>query len=182
MMPPMELVMTALVDILQNTPWWVFVLFVVLLVLGAQALRPRTISLWRLLVIPAVFIAWGVASLVQQLTQSSSYLVADWLVGAALGAVLLWFAGRPIPIRTERPGVVGVAGSALPLARNMLIFFAKYGLGVAAAVNPAEREHLAIWGIAVSGMSSGYFLAWLAVFAVAYQRAPQRGQFAPQNR
>ncbi len=174
--------MTALLNILQNTPWWVFVLFVALLVLGAQALRPRTISLWRLLVIPALFIAWGVVSLVQQVTQSSSYLVADWLVGAALGATLLWFTGRSIPIQIERAGVVGVAGSALPLARNMLIFFAKYGLGVAAALNPAERQHLAIWDIAVSGISAGYFLAWLAIFAIAYQCASQREQFAPQNR
>jgi len=175
------MVMPPLLNILLNTPWWVFVLFVVLLVFGVRAFRPRSISVWRSLVIPGVFIAWGAVSLIQQMPQSSSYLLADWLVGGVIGAALLWLTGRPMAMRIERAGIVTVAGSPLPLVRNMLIFFAKYGLAVAAARNPAERAHLAIWDVAVSGTSAGYFLAWLAVFVIAYRRASQREQFAPRN-
>ena len=101
--------------------------------------------------------------------------------GGVIGAALLWLTGRPMAMRIERAGIVTVAGSPLPLVRNMLIFFTKYGLAVAAARNPAERAHLAIWDVAVSGTSAGYFLAWLAVFVIAYRRASQREQFAPQN-
>jgi len=173
--------MTALLNILHNTPWWVFVLFAVLLLLGAQALRTRTIPVWRLLVVPTVFIGWGVIGLIQQTTQSTPYLVADWLIGATIGAAFLWLTGRSLAVQIERDDVVSVAGSALPLVRNMAIFIAKYGLGVAAALNPAARQSLAVWDIAVSGLSAGYFLAWLVIFALAYQRAPQHEQFAAQN-
>src|SRR5712671_1455605 len=116
------MVMPPLLNILLNTPWWVFVLFVVLLVFGVRAFRPRSISVWRSLVIPGVFIAWGAVSLIQQMTQSSSYLLADWLVGGVIGAALLWLTGRPMAMRIERAGIVTVAGSPLPLVRNMLIF------------------------------------------------------------
>jgi hypothetical protein len=45
-------------NMMQNTPIWVFVLFALLLVLGFQSLKPRTLPLWRLLIVPAVFIGW----------------------------------------------------------------------------------------------------------------------------
>ena len=88
--------MPPLLNILLNTPWWVFVLFVVLLVFGVRAFRPRSISVWRSLVIPGVFIAWGAVSLIQQMTQSSSYLLADWLVGGVIGAQFGTRAGQKI--------------------------------------------------------------------------------------
>jgi hypothetical protein len=53
----------AVIGILLHTPWWVFVVFALLLALGIQALRPRVVSAWRLLVTPGIFIAWGLVSL-----------------------------------------------------------------------------------------------------------------------
>jgi hypothetical protein len=58
----------------------------------------------------------------------------------------------------------------LPLIRNVLIYSAKYGLGVAVAIAPASKPDLAVWDIAVSGASAGYFLGWLLQFASAYRR------------
>jgi hypothetical protein len=74
--------MTQIVNILLNTPWWVFALFVMLVLLGVQALRPRTIPVWRLLITPGVFIVWGVISLILQPSVSSSFLWLDWPVGS----------------------------------------------------------------------------------------------------
>lgn len=56
--------MPNILNMLQNTPWWAFVLLALLIVLGIQALRPRTIAVWRLLIVPAAFIVWGLISLV----------------------------------------------------------------------------------------------------------------------
>ena len=36
--------------ILQNSPWWVFVVFATLTVQGIQALRTRTLPIWRALI------------------------------------------------------------------------------------------------------------------------------------
>jgi hypothetical protein len=166
---PMEAAMPA---ILLNTPWWVFALFAGLLVLGMQGLQPRVVPLWRLLVTPAVFIAWGLGSLALQLTVSSPLFLLDWLIAAAIGGALAWLTVRPEQMRRE-PAGVALPGSGLPLMRNMLIFAAKYGLAVAAVLDPAQREQFALWDVAVSGASAGYFLGWLVVLARAYRRTPR---------
>lgn len=169
--------MNQILNILLNTPWWAFVLFVALMIFGVQALRPRTVPVWRLLITPAVFIGWGVISLV---LQSSPLLILNWLLPAAVGYGLMRITSRQGEIRLDRTGSVTITGSVLPLARNLLIFAAKYALAAAAAIDPAQRQHLAFWDIAVSGASAGYFLGWLARIALEYQRV--RSDFVAQGR
>jgi hypothetical protein len=133
--------MPSITNILLNTPLWVFGLLAVLTWLGVQALQARTLPIWRVLATPAIFIAWGIASLVER-SLSSPILVADSL-----------------------------SGSAFPIIRNLLIFAVKYGLGVALVLAPAFRYELSLADTAVSGATAGYFLDWLARFAAIYQRA-----------
>jgi tellurite resistance protein TehA-like permease len=52
----------------------------------------------------------------------------------------------------------------------MTIFALKYGLAVAAATALAAPGTLAALDAAVSGASAGYFLGWLARFALVYRR------------
>jgi hypothetical protein len=169
-----------MIAILLHTPWWVFALFALLLALGIQALRPRVIPVWRLLVTPGLFIAWGIVSLLLRLTLSAPFILFDWALAAVVGAVLAWTTIRPDETRIE-PSGVAVPGSVLPLARNMLIFFAKYALTVAAVLAPAQQAQLALWDIAISGISAGFFLGWLARLGLANRRAP-RADLAVQSR
>jgi len=164
------LVGAIVVQVLVNTPWWVFALFSLLLALGLLALRPRVVPLWRLLVTPAVFIGWGLISLMLRFTPSSPLLAFDWVAAAAVGGVLARATISAEEIRVKPEGIA-VSGSALPLVRSMLIFFAKYGLSVAAVLVPAQQGNIAIWDIAVSGVSAGYFLGWLAILGLVYRRA-----------
>jgi hypothetical protein len=164
----MEALVSAIVmQVLVNTPWWVFALFFLLLALGLVALRPRVVPLWRLLVTPAVFIGWGLVSLMLRFTP---LLAFDWVVAAAVGGLLARATVSAAEIRVKAEGIA-VSGSALPLVRSMLIFFAKYGLSVAAVLVPAQQHNIAIWDIAVSGVSAGYFLGWLAILGLVYRRA-----------
>jgi hypothetical protein len=119
------------------------------------------------------FIGWGVTSLVIQST-SAPILVAHWSAAAVVGAAIAWTTSRFDSIKIDRvQRQVSRPGSASTLIRNLLIFSAKYGLGAAAAMMPAWRSDLALWDIAVSGASAGYFLGWLARLAQAYRRAAE---------
>jgi hypothetical protein len=109
---------------------------------------------------PAVFIGWGITSLV-----ASPLLLVDWSVTALIGAAIAWITSDHIKIDHAR---VSLPGSAFPLIRNLLIFSAKYGLAVAAAIS---HSNLAVWDVAVSGASAGYFLGWLLRLASAYRQA-----------
>lgn len=162
--------MPNILNVLQSTPWWVFALFALLMWLGFQALRPRALPIWRLLIVPAVFIGWGVTSLALQAV-STPMLIVGWSVAAVIGAAIGWTTTRLEGVRIDRARrSVSLPGSPLPLIRILLIFAAKYGLAIAVAIAPALRADLAVWDIAVSGAAAGYFLGWLARLASAYRR------------
>ena len=160
-----------MLGIVTHTPLWVFALFALLLVLGVNALRPRAVPPWQLLIVPLLFIAWGGLSLVER-AQAMPSLVLAWLFAAALGAALApaaWGFEAATPDRART--LVRVRGSAWPLVRNLVLFAAKYALTVAMVTAP--RPWLALADIAVSGLSAGYFLGWTFLLARAYRtRAP----------
>jgi hypothetical protein len=163
--------MTALLNILEGTPLWVFAVFALLLWLGLQALRPRIVQTWRVFLTPAVFIAWGLATLAVNLA-GAPMLVLDWLLAAGVGGALAMMTVRLPGLGVDRErGLVRLPASRLPLIRNMLIFGAKYVIAVAVARHPEWRAALAPWDIAVSGLALGYFLGWSLRFARAHRRA-----------
>ncbi len=152
--------------ILEHTPWWVFVVLAVLLITGIQALRPRVVAVWRLFLVPAVFIAWGVFSVVQR-SAAVPVLALDWSAAVALGALIGWATTRldgfVFDVGAQS---VHVPGTPMPLTRNIVIFLARYGIAVAAALaaTAALRAHIVVWDVAVSGLATGYFLGWLGRF------------------
>jgi len=163
--------MQTVLAILHNTPWWVFAVLATLTVVGVQALRARTLPIWRVLITPLVFCGWGVESLIAQ-SLSAPLLLADWLTTCVVAAAIAFAVTRLDSVRVNHAErSVALAGSPFPLVRNLLIFFAKYGVGVASALAPALRPELAIVDIAVSGASAGYFLAWMIRFAAVYRRS-----------
>lgn len=164
--------MDFLVGMIQHTPIWVFVVLAVLVFMGIQATRPRTVRLLRLLITPAIFITWGIISLTSK-HAFTALLATDWLVTAAVGIAIAGALVRFPTLRADRSRqIVQVPGSILPLIRSVGIFVAKYGLAVAAAVAPQAADSIAFWDVAVSGLCVGYFLGWVARLAMAYRRAP----------
>jgi len=163
--------MPALLLIAANTPWWVFLLLALLVWLGVQSLRPRTVPLRRVFITPVLFIAWGLIGLVLA-ARTAPAVVPVWGLAAAAGGALAFFGLRLEGLGAERGRAeVHLPGSAWPLIRNLLIFAAKYGLAVAMARRPEMRGQLVAWDMAVSGIAFGYFLGWTARFLLSWRRA-----------
>jgi hypothetical protein len=165
--------MPGIIGIVGHTPAWVFAVLAVLAVLGLQSLRPRTVPIRRLLIVPAVFIVWGIISLATR-APASPALIVDWLATAAVGMALAWPMSRVNALRIDAArGLVAMPGSVVPLARNLTIFLVKYCLGVAAVLAPAWHGQLAYWDIAASGLSAGYFMGFPLRFAIKYRSVTQ---------
>jgi hypothetical protein len=163
--------MPSLIVILQHTPMWVMALLALLVVLGVQALRPRTVSVWRLLTVPAVFIVWGLITLATR-SAGTPVLLLDWLAAATAGLAIGWSTARLDGVAFDRArGLVSVPGSTFPLLRNIVLFAVKYALAAAVAIVPAHRGELVPWDVAVSGLAAGYFIGWLVRFALKYRSA-----------
>jgi hypothetical protein len=143
-------------QILIHTPIWVFPLFAYLVWLGIKAMRPRTVTIWRSLIVPAVFIVWGLSRLFSR-QQDVMWPLVAWLAAAAILLVVGLLTARPIEL-DHTTGEIRRPGSAIPLIRNITVFALQYTVAVIAAVDPHDATTAAIVGRAISGGTTGYFL------------------------
>jgi hypothetical protein len=162
------------IRILANTPPWVFALLAYLIWQGRQALRSRTQPIWRMLIVPLVFLLMGLLRLVTARGNGLEPVLA-WLVAALLFA-WLGFSRKPRLLAVDRTsGTVTGPGSAIPLVRNITVFVLQYAIAVATAMKLEPHAAVAIIGHAVSGASAGYFSGWTAALLRRYRSFADTG-------
>jgi hypothetical protein len=139
-----------------HTPLWVFPLFAYLVWLGIKAMRPRTVTIWRSLIVPAVFIVWGLSRLLSR-QQDVMWPLLSWGTAAAGLMLVGLLTAKPIEL-DHATGEIKRPGSVVPLIRNVTVFALQYTVAVIAAVDPHDATTAAIVGRAISGGTTGYFL------------------------
>ena len=152
-----------LLQILIQTPKWVFFLFAALLWLGASQMRTREVRLGRVLGIAIGMVAFSLYGTLAAFGASSRTL--PFALGAWLAGVALVFAStisRRAPAGTRWDSArqrFTLPGSAVPLALMMAIFFTKYAVAVAVARDPALGSELrfVLATCALYGCVSGAF-------------------------
>ena len=158
--------------VLRGTPAWVYVMLAVLLAVGLLSIRSRTVNVWRVVISPAIFIAWGFSPFVFASNPTPDLAIA-WLAAASLAGFLATRTAQFTAIQSDRERrLIHLPGSLVPLVRSLVVFTAKYGVGVAGALQLATAGSLALWAFVISGASAGYFIGWLASLVTAYRTAP----------
>jgi hypothetical protein len=148
-------------QILTHTPLWVFALFSGLVYLGYVQSRTRQVSRNRLILLPVAMLGWSLYSVWSTFDAHLTSLVA-W--ACAWGAVVAISLARG-PSRTASYDAATaqftVAGSWLPLAPMMGIFFFKYAVAVAHAIKPGVLDTtMAVAMVSATyGLFSGLFMA-----------------------
>lgn len=150
-----------LVQILSNTPVWVFVLFFALLALGLMQTRTRSVRKVPALLLPAGMIVLSLAGINSSFGFTPAPLAA-WAIALAIAAGVGYAVFRDRRVRfdtTEQR--FHVPGSWMPLVVIMAIFFAKY---VYAIMRALDADVIATLSFVVSlsalyGLLSGYFAA-----------------------
>jgi hypothetical protein len=161
-----------IVTILSNTPIWVWVLLAFLISRGVAAMSPREVSANLMLIIPVVFLVWGLTGmfggdgLAYKLALFAGGVLAGLACGGALASLL------PAPRLSRTTGLLAMPGSPVPLILIGLAFATKYIGTVALALNPDLVVHAEISAAmaAVGGLFAGLF--WgrtLGQFARALQ-------------
>jgi hypothetical protein len=143
-------------QILIHTPIWVFPLFAYLVWLGIKAMRPRTVTIWRSLIVPAVFIIWGLSRLLSR-QQDVMWPLVAWGAAAVVLLLVGLLTARPFEL-DHTTGEIKRPGSWMPLIRNVTVFALQYTVAVIAAVDPHDATTAAIVGRVISGGTTGYFL------------------------
>ena len=148
-------------QILTHTPLRVFGLFFGLVYLGCVQSRTRQVSRSRLIVLPIAMLGWSLYSVWSTFDTHLTALAA-W--ACAWGTVVAIGLARG-PSRTASYDAATaqftVAGSWLPLALMMGIFFFRYAVAVAHAVKPGVLDTTMAVAVvsATYGLFSGLFMA-----------------------
>lgn len=160
--------MTFAWQILIHTPVWVWMLLAFLLWQGVQAMRPRRTPIWRALIVPVVFIAWGVSRLGFG-HQDSVWPLVAWIAAALALLPLGVLTPRPFDV-DHKTGEIVRPGSAFALIRNIIVFLLQYAVGVVSAIDAGDRALATIIGRAISGAIAGYFIGSTIALLLAYRR------------
>ena len=125
-----------IIDILQHTPVWVWILLAAVVGLGLLQTRDRAMSRARVTILPIVFILLSLSGVFRG---AGSSLVAPLAWAAGFGAVLA-FGRNALAVRgaswSPQSARLQVPGSWLPVALIVSLFMLKYGMAVAQALEP----------------------------------------------
>jgi hypothetical protein len=151
--------MEFVVEVVRDTPVWVFLLLAFLIWQGLKARRVRTLPTWRPFIVPMTFLLMGIMVLIDGRSDGIAPLVS-WLA-AALVMTPFGLATGPRPLAWNPAAKqVTLAGSLIPLLRNLAAFSLQYGVAIELALHPDQHGLLAVVGRAVSGATAGYFIGW----------------------
>lgn len=167
-------ILRLITGILSNTPPWAFALLVYFVYQGLRSLKTRTVTVWRALIVPALFIVMGLSRITfGHETGSTRYV--SWLAGAALFAPLALLTGPRLLAVDRNKGWVTRPGSPVSLIRNVAVFVLQYSVGIAEALKLERHAAIAVIGHVVSGAEAGYFAGWAVVFLNRYRNAEKSG-------
>ncbi len=170
--------MPSFLQIVTNTPLWVWPLMLAVVALGLYGLRPRTVPPLRLAILPLVGLGTSFAGIVQSMQPALAALgwIAALLVLLPVGRAI----GRRRAARALPDGRLEIAGGWFMLLFGLSIFAARYALGVLFGVMPALKTvplWIALSG-AVGGAIAGIGLGWLAGLLAQAGRPVRMGKWA----
>jgi Family of unknown function (DUF6622) len=159
---------------IQHTPGWVWVLLLALIFLGFLQTRTRAVPKARLLLLPAAMLVLSLHSLFATFGPLRLGLLT-WLAGGMLALMLYRVLGPPAGAGyapdTRR---YTVRGSWVPLMLMLAIFFARYAVAAATAIDASLRQTSAV--VAAAGLVYGFlsftFLARARAVVRTAEHAP----------
>lgn len=143
-----------------HTPWWVFVLLFFLLKIGFEASKPRTVSFYRLLIIPILFTGMTIQTLTS--TSEANFFNSIILtIAIFIGIVAGWWQFHKLKLEVDtQKWLIKMPGTWSTLIIILIIFTSKYYFGYELAVNPQiiSQTSFIISLLSVSGVCTGLFI------------------------
>ena len=116
-------------EALVNTPWWVYVIFVYVLIFGIRATKTRIVSLSRMFIIPIILIALSINELLTTV-QPVWYNFFIWVIAILIGIYLGWLQIYHFKILIDRKKhLIQTPGTWTTLILLLIIFSTKYYFG-----------------------------------------------------
>nr|WP_219609123.1 DUF6622 family protein [Pectobacterium brasiliense] len=144
--------------ILRHTPYWVWIVLGYLIYAGIKASQPRQQSLVRMLVVPMIFMAWGISAIFHTL-QLPLAAACGFLLALIIGLGSGWTWGKTSGAYLPESRCFQRTGSWWPLGLMMLTFCSRFYFSVQLARFPAlvHDPAFCLLSGAASGITAGIF-------------------------
>jgi hypothetical protein len=158
-------------DLLTNTPWWVYALLLALFLVGLRAMRRRTVSLEKILLLPFLFTLLNFVWLNERLKNRHLFLFL-WIVGLGLGLLVGWWMARKWMIK-RAPGRNRISLPPTPSALVLIVLFfvIRYLVIYTYETHTSRAVSLFIVDALVSGGTTGVFIGRACQIFYKYKKA-----------
>jgi hypothetical protein len=164
--------MNTIIEFMTQTPWWVYVIFIYLIILGTKALQPRVISLKRMFILPLFFTVWSIYSLYSLF--NSPLDIVYWFFSIILGTAIGWIITAAMEIKADKKKyLILLPGTYSTLILVVLIFGVKYFFGFIYSSDPLARKNVYIYtaDLITSGFITGMFVGKSLCFWSKFKEA-----------
>jgi hypothetical protein len=157
---------TSIVAVVSHTPYWVWLLYAGLMVLGLQRTRDNVLPFWRLLILPGAVVAMTVASAIG----AGVGLLPVVLLGLLLGGTAGWCLEPVDSARRTPGGMIALRGEWWTLAQIVLVLLTRYAISVLSVTHPMLSVDTAwrVLTLLATTALSGALLGRIAVKIRAY--------------
>lgn len=123
--------------ILDKTPFWVWILLVLVIHRGKQTLKDHQISLTKLMISPILFTLFSLYT-VHEAFKISPLVCGAWAAAWVMGVIgaLVLHGKNPASVIDRNKNVFLVPGTPLFLIISLLVFGARYALANASVFDP----------------------------------------------
>lgn len=136
-----------------KTPVWVWGILAYLIFVGLLARKPRTISIYRLFIMPTIFLVMKFPIFFSGDPMGSAVYAVDLLIGIFLGYSV--GSRSKIGIDAVNKTIIWPGNNWL-LVLLLSFFTVKYVCGFMLAINPASAAIFLLVELAVTGLFSGF--------------------------
>lgn len=161
--------MKTVIEALQGTPWWVYLIFLYLLWIGIKASKTRVVSLKKMFIAPVLFFIWSIYNY----TNSPSK-IGICIIGIVVGGCVGWVINKRLRVRVEKDeGTMTIPGTWTTLILVMVIFAVKYYINYSYAVAPKAKMDPAFYvpDLVISGFITGMFAGRIAALWQKFRSA-----------
>jgi len=160
------LMMSTITAFLEQTPWWVYLLFFYLIKLGIGASKTSVVPLKKLVILPLIFTVLSIHTMIVSF-QVTAAVVEVWFASILLGTFFGYVLVRNYVFRVDKKKyLIELPGNWITLILVLAIFVSKYYFGYAMSMDPTvvHNTHFEFIMLSVSGIITGLFIGRLICY------------------
>lgn len=170
-------------EIALQTPWWVYLLFLILVKIGIKASKKNVITMKKLFIIPIVFSIMSIHTLIVSFRIDTT-TISTWIGSILCGMLLGWILVRNQEVKVDKEKwLIELPGTWMTLTIILIVFISKYYFGYELTADPklVNQSWFEFSLLFISGACTGMFIGRTLFYLRKFKTSQSTQLFIPEN-